>query len=401
MSTQSDIGTIKTVVGKLGANPVANFAYDDAALAADTDLAINGVGLFNADADQNVPDKSHTDLNQTVLFQGFQTQGASLPRNAQNHFFGRVSYNLNKLITKLILFLAGYLAALAHNCAEYDPSATYQIGDTCYVISGSGAGPYTKTTYRQIYSGPISGVSPPEGAHWSVVSSSNAMAVGGTTPGAGGLLLLALNALTIASPLMDGTAAPGASNIPARKDHVHPSDTSRLAASAQAADSALLGGQDPSYYQDAASAINTGNISSQSVAHADTAGSADTAGNSDTAASATEAGHATSSDDSAKVAGVTPGDLGKVGLALAKAQVVGGSLTAGSGDYTVPSGWFYYMLGSNIELQLYNYSNSTWYTIVSGSAQYSSGLIIGSVGDNYRFHALGGGSPTWQLVKLN
>lgn len=56
----------------------------------------------------------------------------------------------------------------------------------------------------------------------------NATTIKSVTPGAGGLLLLALSALSSATPLMDGTAAAGSSNIPSRQDHVHPERTQEL-----------------------------------------------------------------------------------------------------------------------------------------------------------------------------
>lgn len=63
----------------------------------------------------------------------------------------------------------------------------------------------------------------------------NATTIKSVTPGAGGLLLLALAGLSTANPVINGVAAPGASNIPSRQDHVHPTDTTRLAASAYTA----------------------------------------------------------------------------------------------------------------------------------------------------------------------
>ena len=65
-------------------------------------------------------------------------------------------------------------------------------------------------------------------------------------------LTAALATIPLASattPLVNGTAAIGSLTTRyALADHVHPTDTSRLAATAQAVDSAKLGGQLPSYY---------------------------------------------------------------------------------------------------------------------------------------------------------
>lgn len=69
--------------------------------------------------------------------------------------------------------------------------------------------------------------------------------VAGVTPGAGGLLLLALASLSSYSPLMNGSATAGTRNTPAREDHRHPTDTTRASASRKInTASGLLGGGD-------------------------------------------------------------------------------------------------------------------------------------------------------------
>ena len=65
--------------------------------------------------------------------------------------------------------------------------------------------------------------------------------------GAGGQLLLALSALSALSPKMDGTAAVGVSNTPAREDHVHPTDTSRAPTSHAAWDTTYGAASDANY----------------------------------------------------------------------------------------------------------------------------------------------------------
>lgn len=51
--------------------------------------------------------------------------------------------------------------------------------------------------------------------------------VRGTTPGAAGLTLLSLTALSSITPYMNGTGTVGISDIPSREDHIHPKDSTK------------------------------------------------------------------------------------------------------------------------------------------------------------------------------
>ena len=246
--TQLAISEVKDIAAGLDENRVSNFAYDDTAFNSDE---VAGVAVFDVDANQNVPDKDHTDLNPTVIAQGMHTQAASFPRSMINHFFGRISYNLNKVINKLVVFFTTMQAALAHNSNEYDPNAHYAGGDICYQTLASA--PFTRTLYMNTSGGELLGDEPPSG-NWTEVPPSltavaagliNAGHVSGVTPGPGGLLLLALGGLSSTPPGMDGVASAGGSNIPARADHIHPSDDSKLDAAATVENSLRLGGVIP------------------------------------------------------------------------------------------------------------------------------------------------------------
>lgn len=131
MSAQSDLQLIQNIVAELNANPVARFAYTQNAF--DNDL-IDGVDVFDVNAEQNVPKADKTDYNQTMLNKGVRAQGASIPRMGFNHYIGRLSFNLNKLVQKFLAFFGVFRAALAHNAAEYDNSAAYKTGDVCYTV---------------------------------------------------------------------------------------------------------------------------------------------------------------------------------------------------------------------------------------------------------------------------
>lgn len=91
-----DLRAVKAVEDKIITNKVANFAYTDKAY---TDNDADSVAEYNVDNEQNIPAPNATTLkvNETVLSKGFRAKASSLTRMLVNHFFGRVSYNLNKV----------------------------------------------------------------------------------------------------------------------------------------------------------------------------------------------------------------------------------------------------------------------------------------------------------------
>ena len=97
MSTlNEDLSAIKEVEDKIIANKVARFAYTDEAY---TTNDANGVAEYNVNNAQNIPiaDASVLKVNETVLSRGYRAQASSVTRMLLNHFFGRMSYNLNKV----------------------------------------------------------------------------------------------------------------------------------------------------------------------------------------------------------------------------------------------------------------------------------------------------------------
>ena len=111
MSTlNEDLSAIKEVEDKIIANKVARFAYTDEAY---TTNDANGVAEYNVNNDQNIPtaDASVLKVNETVLSKGYRAQASSVTRMLLNHFFGRMSYNLNKvndIVSNLIATLIGH-----------------------------------------------------------------------------------------------------------------------------------------------------------------------------------------------------------------------------------------------------------------------------------------------------
>lgn len=96
MSTISeDLEQIKYDEDNIAANKVARFCYTEQAYQNDD---YEGVPEFDPNVEQNIPLANADTLktNATILDRGFRSQASSLPRMLVNHFFGRVSYNLNK-----------------------------------------------------------------------------------------------------------------------------------------------------------------------------------------------------------------------------------------------------------------------------------------------------------------
>ena len=105
-----DLSAIKEVEDKIVANKVARFAYTDAAYTAND---ANGVAEYDVNKEQNIPtaDASVLKVNETVLSRGYRAQASSVTRMLLNHFFGRMSYNLNKVndnVSNLIATLLGH-----------------------------------------------------------------------------------------------------------------------------------------------------------------------------------------------------------------------------------------------------------------------------------------------------
>ena len=105
-----DLSAIKEVEDKIVANKVARFAYTDEAYMTND---ANGVAEYDVNKAQNIPtaDASVLKVNETVLSKGYRAQASSVTRMLLNHFFGRMSYNLNKvndIVSNLIATLIGH-----------------------------------------------------------------------------------------------------------------------------------------------------------------------------------------------------------------------------------------------------------------------------------------------------
>lgn len=132
MTLTDELTALKTKEQNLSSSSakgkVANFSYTDGAYQEDD---YEGVTEYTKGNGQNIPmaDASTLKTNQTVLTDGLRAQASSVSRQLMNHFFGRVSYNLNKahdnivvLLTKLISYMgtANGIATLDENSKVTD-----------------------------------------------------------------------------------------------------------------------------------------------------------------------------------------------------------------------------------------------------------------------------------------
>lgn len=98
MSLVSDLTAIKTVHNGVKNNKVTRFAYTQQAYEGEG-YDPDGVTTYDPNAQQNIPvsDLSVIKINPTVRDKGYRARASSITRMLLNHFFGRVSFNLNKV----------------------------------------------------------------------------------------------------------------------------------------------------------------------------------------------------------------------------------------------------------------------------------------------------------------
>ena len=91
-----DLTEVKRVADTLENNKVAKFAYTEEAYAKDK---ADGVVDYNFNRDNNIPvgTPEILNVNETILTKGYRARSSSITRMLMNHFFGRISYNLNKI----------------------------------------------------------------------------------------------------------------------------------------------------------------------------------------------------------------------------------------------------------------------------------------------------------------
>lgn len=151
MSTDfnSDVTTLKTNEAKLldSRGKVARFCYEEQALEGNTDTDVYGVTSYNYNNVQNIPQGTPAilQMSETVLSKGLRSQGSSFTRMGVNHFWGRASYNINKLAKHLSDLIGYFKNFLREGDNAWSPTATYAVGDVVYCITSSGGKTYKRT----------------------------------------------------------------------------------------------------------------------------------------------------------------------------------------------------------------------------------------------------------------
>lgn len=113
---------------------VANFAYDSVAY---TEDLVDGTDEYDYDKHQNIPLGDATTLNtdSSILNKGVRSQASSLTRMMLNHFFGRTSFNVNKLADHLKAFLTTFKSFVKEGSNEWSPTVLYETGDVVYFLT--------------------------------------------------------------------------------------------------------------------------------------------------------------------------------------------------------------------------------------------------------------------------
>ena len=113
---------------------IANFAYDSVAY---TEDLVDGTDAYNYNKHQNIPLGDATTLNtdSDILNKGVRSQASSLTRMMLNHFFGRTSFNVNKLADHLKAFLTTFKSFVKEGSNEWSPTVLYETGDVVYFLT--------------------------------------------------------------------------------------------------------------------------------------------------------------------------------------------------------------------------------------------------------------------------
>ena len=143
---KEEIAEIKSLQDGIVKNKVANFAYTDEAY---TNNMAEGVEIYDFNQSQNipVPDPDVLKVNPTVLTKGYRAQASSVTRMVVNHFFGRTSYNLNKVndfFLSLLTKLSAYLGT-ANGIATLDSNVKVPVEQLQNIIDDNPVGVTTPT----------------------------------------------------------------------------------------------------------------------------------------------------------------------------------------------------------------------------------------------------------------
>lgn len=127
----------QTTAGLLDDNRVVNFAYTQGAFDRNE---VTWQGTYNYNAPNNIPDSP--ELAPDTQENGFGAESGVQPRAFANHYFGRLSYNLNKMVQTVKQLLDSMCGDYAANISEYSEDIKYKQGDVCFRVTSSGSDSY-------------------------------------------------------------------------------------------------------------------------------------------------------------------------------------------------------------------------------------------------------------------
>lgn len=122
---------MQTTVENVERVPV--FGYVDTAL--DEDTGIPGHNEYSDANANNIPLTDGTELSLQEMEKGFRDNISTLSRAFFTHFFGRSSFNLNKMKSLFSDVLDTVKADYTHNFRAWDSTATYSKNDVCFLVA--------------------------------------------------------------------------------------------------------------------------------------------------------------------------------------------------------------------------------------------------------------------------
>lgn len=109
------------------------FGYKETAL--NNNEGIPGHNNYSDNNDNNIPLVDGTGLNLQEMEKGFRDSISTLSRSFFTHFFGRSSFNTNRLKSLFSDVLETYKVDYAHNFRAWDNTAIYAENDVCFLVA--------------------------------------------------------------------------------------------------------------------------------------------------------------------------------------------------------------------------------------------------------------------------
>lgn len=131
MTVWQQLDDLQTVVDNTETVPV--FGYKASAL--NTDAGIEGHNEYSDNNDNNIPLADGTQLSLQEIEKGFRDNISTLSRAFFTHFFGRSSFNINKMRSLLSEVLETCKADYTHNFRAWDSTAVYNETDVCFLVA--------------------------------------------------------------------------------------------------------------------------------------------------------------------------------------------------------------------------------------------------------------------------